>query len=398
MEKLFQFSALRVNAVNLEFKRYLWDKINWNNRLIALTGARGIGKTTMLLQYINENLNENTDEVIYVSLDDLYFSRNTLVDFADAFVKRGGRYLFLDEIHKYRDWSQEIKNIFDYFGDLKVAITGSSALDIYKGTADLSRRAVLYQMNGLSFREFIQLKYKIEFPVIALEDLLYNPATFITGILKEIKPIKLFEEYLQKGYYPFFIEDEQTFLDRLKQTVNHVLEADLPSVEKIDFNAVHHLRILLSIIAELVPFKPNILKLSAQVGVSRETLLKYLYLLERADLLMLLQSGTGGISRMNKPEKIFLNNPNLMFALSTAQVNSGTVRETFLLNQLKERYAVAYKDRGDFLVANKYTIEVGGMHKTQKQIRGIENAFIAADNIEFASQNKIPLWLFGFLY
>lgn len=398
MDKLIQYSAARINTVSLAFKRYLWDKINWNSRLIALTGARGIGKTTMLLQHIKVNLNQHPDEVIYVSIDDLYFSKNTIVEFAEEFVKRGGKYLFLDEIHKYRNWSQEIKSTYDYFGDLRVVIAGSSALDIYKGTADLSRRAVLYQMQGLSFREFIRMKYNHAFPVLSLEMLLDNPSSVISVILKEIKPIKLFEEYLQKGYYPFFADDEQTYFPRLKQTVNHVLEVDLPSVEKIDFHAVHHLRRLLSIISAIVPFKPNIHQLSRQVGVSRETLMKYLVLLERADLLMLLQSGNRGISRMNKPDKIYLDNANLMFALSDITVNTGTARETFLFNQLKEKYPVSYTETGDFLVAGKYTLEVGGRNKTRKQVAGLEHAFIAVDNIEFAFQNKIPLWLFGFLY
>lgn len=398
MDKLFQYSAARINSVSLNFKRYLWEKISWNNKLIAITGARGIGKTTLLLQHIRENLTDDPHGVIYTSLDDLYFSKNTLVDFTDGFVKRGGNWLFFDEIHKYPNWSQEIKNIYDYFGELKVVITGSSALDIYRGTADLSRRAVLYKMRGLSFREFIRLKYNLYFPVITLENALHDPSPAITEILQKIKPIRLFEEYLQKGYYPFFMDDEQTFYERLKQTVNHVLESDLPSVEKIDFNAVHHLRILLSVISQIVPFKPNIVRLSSQVGVSRETLMKYLNLLDRADLLMLLPSGTRGISRMNKPEKVYLNNPNLMFALTDAQVNAGTIRETFLCNQLKEGHSVSYTEKGDFRVDNKYVIEVGGKHKTSKQISGIEDAFIAADDIEFAYQNKIPLWLFGFLY
>jgi hypothetical protein len=398
MDKLFQYSALRIQSVNLGFKRYLKDVIHWDSRLIALTGARGIGKTTLLLQHIKENLNEKPVEVMYASMDDLFFSKNTLVDFADNFVKQGGKYLFLDEIHKYKNWSQEVKNIYDYFNDLKIVITGSSALDIYKGTADLSRRAVLYQMQGLSLREFILLKYQHSFPVLSLEDVLTNPTPHISKILADIKPIRLFEEYLRNGYYPFFIEDEPTFTDRLKQTVNHVLDVDLPSVETIDFVAVQKLRTLLSIISEIVPFKPNVVKLSNQVGVSRETLMKYLFLLTRADLLMLLQTETNGISRMNKPEKVYLNNPNLMHALSGGQGNSGTIRETFLFNQLKQSHSVEYTDQGDFYVDNKYTIEAGGMNKTRKQIAGMQNAFVAADNIEFAYQNKIPLWLFGFLY
>lgn len=398
MEKLFQYSMSRINTVNLDFKRYLWNRINWNSRLIAITGARGVGKTTMLLQYIKENLSDRPGEVIYVSLDDLFFSGTTIVDFADAFVKRGGKYLFLDEIHKYRNWSEEIKNIYDYFGDLHIVITGSSALDIFKGTADLSRRAILYKMEGLSFREFIQLKYKHQFPVINLEEVLHHSDAFARSIVQQIRPIQLFGEYLRNGYYPFFVEDEVTFLDRLKQIVNHVLEVDLPTVEKIDFGSVHKLRVLLSIISGMVPFKPNIAKLSQQIGISRETLIKYLFLLARADLIMLLSSGTKGISRMNKPEKIFLNNTNLMYALTGENVNQGTLRETYLYNQLKTNYAVNSSEKADFLVDYKYTIEVGGKSKTGKQIAGIENAFIASDNIEYVSQNKIPLWLFGFLY
>jgi len=291
-----------------------------------------------------------------------------------------------------------VKNIYDYFPGLKLVITGSSALDIYKGNADLSRRAIIYKMQGLSFREYIELKFNIHFPVIDLDTILNNANDFIPGILEKIKPIKLFAEYLQMGYYPFFAEDEQNFLSRLRQTVNQVLESDLPSIERIDYTAVYNLKKLLSIIAELVPYKPNILKLSKQVSVSRESLLKYLYLLSNADLLNILQKDTYGISKMNKPEKIFLNNPNLIFSLSDTQVNTGALRETFFYSQLHENHTILYADKGDFLVDNKYIVEVGGKNKSYDQIQGLDNAFIAAGNIEFAHQNKIPLWLFGFLY
>ena len=398
MEKLFQFSNSRINTVDVTFKRYLWRTINWNNRLISITGARGVGKTTLLLQYIRENLNKIPDEVIYANLDDLYFSKNPLIDFADEFVKKGGRYLFLDEVHKYKNWSQEIKNVYDYFPKLKLVVTGSSALNIYRGSADLSRRAIHYKMHGLSFREFISLKYKKQFPVFSLEDILDKANKIVPGILKEIRPLKLFEAYLQFGYYPYFREGEADFQNRLRQTVNHVLDSDLPSIENIDFNAVHYLRKLISILAEIVPYKPNIVKLSQQVGVSRETLVRYLYLLEKADMLILLQSGSRGISKMNKPEKIYLNNPNLVNSLTDARTNQGTLRETFFVNQVQVMHAVAGTDKGDFLIDNKYTFEIGGKNKNQKQIAGIEQAFIAADHIEYAHKNKIPLWLFGFLY
>lgn len=398
MDKLFEFSNSRIRSVNTSFKRYLWDQVNWNNRLIAITGARGVGKTTMLLQYIRENLMEHPDEVIYLSLDDLYFSKNTIVDFADEFVKRGGKYLFLDEAHKYKTWSQEIKNCYDYFTGLKIVVTGSSALNIYKGKADLSRRAILYQMNGLSFREFLELKYNYIFRSLQLDEILDNPAKYISEILRSIKPIKFFGEYLQTGYYPFFIEGTGDFQIRLKQTVNHVLDTDLPSVESIDFTAVHYLRRLVSILAEMVPYKPNIVRLSKQVGVSRETLLRYLYLIEKADLLMLLQTATRGIGKLNKPEKVYLGDPNLVSVLAGEQSDLGTLRETFFLNQLRVSHSVSSAISGDFLVDNKYTFEIGGKNKTRKQITGIDNAYIAADNLEYAHQNRIPLWLFGFLY
>jgi predicted AAA+ superfamily ATPase len=398
MEKLMQFSTSRIGSVDTSFKRYLWDNIKWDSRLIAITGARGVGKTTLLLQYIRENLNERPDEVIYVNMDDLYFSKNTLVDFADRFVKMGGKYLFLDEVHKYRNWSQEIKNSYDYFPGLKIVLTGSSALDIYKGKADLSRRAILYKMQGLSFREFLALKYKLYFPVLELHELVNNAHKIIPTVLEKIKPLKLFEEYLKYGYYPFFIEGADEFQIRLKQIVNHILDSDLPSVENIDFKSVHYLRKLISILAEIVPYKPNIVKLSQQVGVSRETLVRYLYLLEKADLLILLQTGVHGISKMNKPEKIYLNNPNLVYSLGDSLSNQGTLRETFFLNQLQVLYSITSSEKSDFMVDQKYTFEIGGKNKSREQISGIKNAFVAADNIEYALQNKIPLWLFGFLY
>lgn len=398
MEKLFQFSASRIRSVDISFKRYMLKRINWGNRLIGITGARGVGKTTMLLQYIKENLADVPDEVIYVNMDDLYFSKNTLVDFVDEFVKRGGKYLFIDEVHKYKNWSQEIKNSYDYFPDLQIVFTGSSALNIRKGEADLSRRAIVYSMQGMSFREFVELKYGQQFPVVRLEEILSSAPVYISPILEKIKPIKLFDEYLQYGYYPFFIEGDAEFPVRLKQTVNHVLDNDLPSVENIDFNAVHYLRKLISILAEIVPYKPNILKLSQQIGISRETLLRYLYLLEKADLLMLLQTDGLGINKMNKPEKVYLNNPNLIYTLTDSSVNTGTSRETFFFNQLRVSHSVNSTKSGDFMIDGKYVLEIGGKNKTRKQIAGIENSYIAADNIEYAFQNKIPLWLFGFLY
>ncbi len=375
----------------------MYNQINWNNRLIAIVGARGVGKTTLLLQHIKEN-HKNLNEVLYVSLDNLYFGKNTLSEFTNEFVKFGGKYLFIDEVHKYPNWSIEIKNIYDDYPELFIVITGSSALDIHKGKGDLSRRIVIYKMNGLSFREFIQLKYKQDFKTYTLSEITKNAIELSQSINSRIKPIKLFNEYLKTGYYPFFTEGKEHYYKRLEQAVNEILETDLPSIEPIDFSAVYNIKKLLMVIAELVPFKPNVSKLSKQIGINRDTFVKYLYWLQRAELLLLLSSDTFGIAKMNKPEKVYLNNPNLIFALSENNANIGTVRETFFYNQLRVKHSVTYPDKADFLIDNKYTFEIGGKNKKQKQIAGIENAFIAADNIEYAYNNIIPVWMFGFLY
>ena len=398
MDKIIQQFQSRLKSVDLSFKRYLWNEIDWKNRLIAITGARGVGKTTMLLQYIKVNFKTNNENVLYVSLDNLYFSKTTLSDFADEFVKRDGKFLFLDEVHKYPNWSVEIKNIYDNYPELSIVFTGSSALDILKGKADLSRRIVTYKMNGLSFREFLEFKYHIAFPVYALKDLTVNGVEISNVINSTIKPIKFFEEYLKTGYYPYFIEDEKNYYLRIEQTINQIIETDLLTIEHIDFTAINNLRKLLIVIAEIVPFKPNIVKLSKQIGINRDTLLKYLHWLARAELLLLLETDTYGISKLNKPEKVYLNNPNLVYALTESVPNIGTLRETFFYNQLKVRHNVRYTDKGDFSIDNSFVFEIGGKNKTNKQIAGIENAFIAADNIEYAYKNTLPVWMFGFLY
>jgi predicted AAA+ superfamily ATPase len=397
MKVLAQHFQTRLNSINLNFKRYLYQQINWNNRLIAIIGARGVGKTTLLLQHIKENHNDLT-EVMYISLDNLYFVKNSLSDFADEFVKLGGKYLFIDEVHKYPNWAIEIKNIYDNNPNLYIIITGSSALDIHKGKGDLSRRVVIYKMNGLSFREFISLKHKIDFSTYSLEEITGNAISIAQEINSKIKPIKLFQEYIKTGYYPFFIGQEDHYYERIEQAVSEILETDLPALEPIDFTAVYKIKKLLIIIAEIVPFKPNISKLSQQIGINRDTLVKYLHWLQRADLLLLLTSDTYGIAKMNKPEKVYLNNPNLIFALSENNANSGTIRETFFYNQVNVKHKISYPKKADFMVDNKYIFEIGGKNKTQKQIAGMKNAFIVADNIEYAYKNTIPVWMFGFLY
>ncbi len=397
MERLRQISENRLHQVNTGFKRFLMDEIIWDNRMIGISGARGSGKTTLLLQHMKSSLPSGS-EALYVSLDDIYFAGNPVVFLAEEFSRRGGEYLFLDEVHKYPDWSRELKNIYDNLPELKIIFTSSSALDIFRGGYDLSRRAVVYNLPGLSFREFIELKYGLKFLSYSLEEILHNSAGTAREITGKIRPMKYFEEYLQTGYYPFFIESERNYPDRLINILNLVLENDLPTIFNIDYYSVMKIKKMLAVLSRIVPYKPNIEKLARQTGTTRDTLLRYLHYLEKAEIVKWLTKDTFGINYLNKPDKIYLNNTNLMFALNNEKPDKGTLRETFLLNQLLVKHKVAYPESGDFLVDGKYLIEVGGKRKNAGQLSGKKESYIAADDIDFPFNKKIPLWLFGFMY
>ncbi|HKK81806.1 MAG TPA: ATP-binding protein [Prolixibacteraceae bacterium] len=396
-DRLYTWSYQQIKRTNNTFKRYLYERIDWNNRLNIIIGMRGTGKTTMMLQYAKEELPFD-ESTIYISLDDIYFTDNHLVEFAEEFVKRGGKYLLIDEAQKYPNWSKEVKMIFDNFPELKMIISGSSAIEILKGEGDLSRRAIIYELHGLSLREHINLKYNMEFTHFTLNEIITKPTPLSISISESIKPIKIFEEYLQNGYYPFSLNDENNFSQLMMQVINVVLEIDIPSVNNIDYNAVLKMKKLLGIIAKSVPFKPNVTKLANQLSLSRETLLKYFTLLTKADVISTIYSSTKGISALNKPEKIYLQNPNLAHLLSSQNANTGNMRETFFLNQLQINHQVEYPPKGDFLIDKAFTFEVGGKNKSTQQIKDVPDAYIAADNIEIAVGNKIPLWLFGFMY
>jgi uncharacterized protein len=397
MERLRQISEGKLQRVPMKFYRYLIEEIDWHDRLIGISGARGTGKTTLLLQVMKTKVPKDS-EALYASLDDIFFAETPLVYFAEEFYKKGGNYLFLDEVHKYPNWSQELKNIYDNLPDLKVVFTSSSALDIYKGKFDLSRRVVVYNLPGLSFREFIELKYEIVFNRIELGELLTGKQQITWPILEKIKPLKHFEEYLKSGYYPFFNEGEQNYNYKLLNILNLVLENDLPTIFHIDFYSVMKIKKLLVVMSRIVPYKPNIQKLTEQSGTSRDTLLKFLYYLEKAEIVKWLTKDTFGINYLNKPEKLYLNNTNLMFALTNEKPNVGNIRETFFLNQVMVKHSVTYPEIGDFLVDGKFLFEVGGRNKSHRQIKGTGNAWIVADGIEFSAGNALPLWLFGFLY
>ncbi|MFA5300367.1 MAG: AAA family ATPase [Lutibacter sp.] len=398
MEELVEKYRLKLSYITTDFVRSLERDINWNARLIGVKGARGVGKTTMLLQHIKFSLANELDTTLYVTLDSIWFSNHTLVDLADNFVKRGGKYLFIDEVHKYSNWSQELKNIYDDYPTLKVVFTGSSLLEILNARADLSRRAIIYTMQGLSFREYLSIETGQNFDRLTLESILKNHSKEAALINAKVKPLQYFDAYLKQGYYPFYKEELDLYIPRLEEVINMMLEIELPLLRGIDLAYVHKIKQLLLIISESVPFVPNVSKLSDKIGVARGTLLLYFHYLAEIGLTINLFKESGGISRLQKPLKVYLENSNLMYALSPRAVNTGNKRETFFANQLGYTHKIRYADKGDFFVDQKYIFEIGGKDKSKKQIATIENAFIAADDIEYGFQNKIPLWMFGFMY
>lgn len=397
MKRLRENSDRRINQSPEGFNRFLLEKIDWNNRLVGISGARGAGKTTLILQYLKREF-QYSQEAIYLELDDFYFAENSLIGFAEQFYKEGGKLLVLDEIHKYKGWSHDLKLIYDNYDSLKIIFTSSSALELYKGSHDLSRRLLMYNLPGLSIREYAFFRYQLRLPLLSLDEIVNNSREISINIAREFRPIKLFKEYTEYGYYPFFYENLSAYHKKLLNILNLVLENDLPIIYNIDFNSVLKLKKLISIIARLVPYKPNISKLANQIGVTRETLLRYLFYLEKAQIIKWLGKDTFGINYLNKPEKLFLQNTNLIYALAEESANIGSIRETFVINQLSVNHNVAYPERGDFMVDNLYTFEVGGKGKTLKQIAGIEDTYLIRDDIEFGAQGIIPLWMLGLLY
>ena len=397
MEKLFNEQRILLESINLKFKRHLIDELPWDERLIGIQGFRGVGKTTMILQYIKENYSDS-EKALYVSLDNLYFADNKLVDFVSDFVARGGEYLFLDEVHKYKNWAVELKNIYDLYKNLKVVFTASSLLEVLNSRADLSRRAVVFFMQGLSFREYLNFNLDKKLKKYSLDEILINHKQISADILQEVKPLQFFNKYIRKGYYPFFIDGERLYYNKIQSIVNMVIEIELPLLRGVDPGKIVKIKQLLYIIAQSVPFKPNISKLSDRIVVTRNTLIEYINHLSDTKLTNRLFADLKGVSLLKKPDKLYLENTNLSFAIAGDTSNIGNLRETFFLNQLSQNQIVTYPKHGDFMINNKYLFEIGGKNKDYKQIAGIENSYIAADDIEYGYGNKIPLWLFGFLY
>lgn len=385
---LFRYHNL-LKETDTSFLRYLHDIIPWNDRMIAIVGSRGVGKTTMLLQHIKLHL--PIDKTLYISADDLYFSDHSLFDLARQFHQLGGEHLFIDEVHKYANWSQELKNICDAIPQLQVVFTGSSILDIHHGASDLSRRVLTFTMHGMSFREYLAMNKGIQIPIHSLDDIMQHKVT-VDGL---DYPLAAFRDYLRRGYYPF--SDSQGYGLRLINVVNRVIETDIPMYAKLNISSIAKMKRLLNVIAASVPFKPNVSKLASILNLSRETVNDYLEYMTRAKLLNALHTATEGIRALGKVDKIYLENTNLAYAL-TPQPEIGNIRETFFLNQLQANHQIQSAPGSDFLIDGTYTFELGGENKKQKQIAGTPNAYIVKDNVEYGSFNVLPLWHFGLMY
>ncbi len=397
MEQLIIRSRESVRNIALSFQRYLMREIAWDWRLIGIKGARGVGKTTLLLQHLKQVRGE-MGKAIYLSLDDLYFTDNTLLETIKTLQAYRYTYFYLDEVHKYETWARELKNLYDQFPDIHIVFTGSSIIELNKQEVDLSRRAVMYDMQGLSFREYLSLVTSNELPVLVLEDILLQHEELYLSHFTTLTPLIHFQDYLSMGYYPYFLENRTLYHRRLSQTIQLVIETDLNFIKNVNIRQTQKIAQLLYIVAISSPFKPNISKLSERMGIERNTLLYYLHYLEKAQLLSFLYSPNKGISLLQKPDKIYLENTNLSYTLALEQVNKGSLRETFFFNQLKYLHTLHYSNKADFWVDEKYLFEIGGKNKGKAQIRGTTNAYIVSDDIEQGVGNRIPLWMFGFLY
>jgi predicted AAA+ superfamily ATPase len=399
METLFAKQDRLLDRTQTSLVRHQMQEINWNARLLAIRGARGVGKSTLMLQYIKTHYAQYSREVLYCTLDSIYFASHNLLELADTFYKYGGRHLFLDEVHKYKKWSSEVKEIYDMYPNMRVVISGSSLLKILTGDADLSRRCVPYAMQGLSFREYLQFYKGINIEPVKLEDVLSHPEGICSLVNAECQPLPLFKDYLKYGYFPFYLENNIDYYTQMEQVVNYVVETELPSECSVDVTNVRKIKALIGILATTIPFEVDISKLSSMIEAHRNTVIEYLSHLNRARVLNLLYSQISTVKKMQKPDKIYLENPNLIYALASDDVKIGTVRETFVVNQLSYGHTVEYgKTAGDFKVDGRHTFEVGGKSKTYEQIAGIPDSYILADDMETPFGHKFPIWVVGFLY
>jgi predicted AAA+ superfamily ATPase len=395
LEELREYQRILFKRYNYPYRRYFYDSLNLDNKLVGIIGARGVGKTTFLLQYLKE-LDVDFSKKLYISADAITIP--SLFDVAYSFYKEEGEVLVIDEIHKYKNFEVELKKIYDIL-DLKVIFSGSSALSLDHAKADLSRRAIVYEVDGLSFREFVELKKGIKLPKFSLEDILSNHIDIAYELLEKFNLTLLYKEYIKYGYYPFYFEDNQEYLTKLNQTINTVIEVDIPAIFPIEYDSVQNLKKLIRLLCESHPYTPNIKELLLKMDMkdNYKGLYRFLEYLSRAKVLNTIKPKAKGDAIFVKPDKIYLNNTNLHFAYCLSN-KVGTIREVFVASMLQNRYTLEVAKKGDFVVDDRYILEVGGAKKGYKQIKDIKNSFVVADDIEIGSGAKIPLWLFGFLY
>ena len=398
METLFKKHRILIGQTSTEIVRELIHHIQWQKQLVAIRGSRGVGKTTMVRQYIKMTSGEQPGAALYCVMDSMYFTTHSLLDLAEQFHLMGGKHLFLDEVHKYPTWSKEIKEIIDLYPDMMVTFTGSSLIQILNADADLSRRVISYDMAGLSFREYLQFYHGLSLPSHTLDEVLENADEICNEVNRLCRPQPLFDAYLRTGYYPFYDGDETIYYSQLENVVSFTIEQEMTLFCGVEPAYTRKLKALLMFLAENVPYEVNINKLAAYLELNKATVLSYLSNLHRAELLHLLYSDYKSVTKMQKPDKVLLNNTNLIYALGMGQ-NVGTIRECFVVNQLAHRHVVEYgKALGDFKVDGKITFEVGGKDKTFSQIADVPNSYILADNIEFPVGKKLPIWLVGMNY
>jgi len=403
MDALFRKSDRLLANTSMEIIREKMDEIHWNSQLISIIGAKGVGKSTLIKQYLKQNFELGDRRVLYCSADTVDFSMRTLVGLAEEFVIHGGELLVIDEIHKYHsgtsDWSREIKEIYELFPDLKMIVSGSSLLRLKEGDADLSRRVIKYTMSGLSFREALRFYHGLTFPIWSLEDILAHPYDLWQMVSSKCKPIVLFKEYLEKGYYPFLLEGEGEYYTRIEQVINYIIETELPQICKVDVANVRKIQALIALICSEVPFELNANKIASALEIGRDTVVEYFKYLGDAKVLNLLYSDKKKIGKLTKPDKIYMENTNLIYALVPTKIDVGTLRETFAVGSLSKSHDVEYsKTQGDFKVDNKYTFEIGGRSKNFSQIAGVKDSYIFADDWDMPDGAKLPLWMLGFLY
>ena len=398
METLIKKHKLFISQTSMDIVRDMVNQVNWSKPLVAIKGSRGVGKTTMMRQYIRQTYGVNAGEALYCVLDSIYFTSNSLLDLAERFYQLGGKHLFLDEVHKYPTWSKEIKEINDLYPTLKITFTGSSLIQILNADADLSRRVLSYTMEGLSFREFLLFYKGIRLPQCTLADILKNADQICEEVNARCRPQKMFEEYLRVGYYPFYDGDETEYYSRLENVVNFIIDQEMTAFCGLEPAYTRRVKAMLLFLANNVPYEVNIAKLASYLELSKNTILNYLSNMQRAELLNLLYADNKSVTKMQKPDKIFIHNPNMLLALGD-NCPIGTLRECFVVNQLRVNHQVEYsKNAGDFKVDGKITFEVGGEGKTFEQIAGMPDSYVLADNMEFPVGKKLPIWLVGLTY